>query len=276
MLLAQVYDPLINDPTNWIISEKLDGYRAQWDPVAKKLISKNGLTFEAPDFFIYGVPDIHLDGELWHGRKSFEKVSIARRATGPVGDPDTDEVPTGPTGWSELKFMIFDAPKIPGTYVERLAVIKAITETKYFKVLDTWICTGSEFLNNELKRLTDLGAEGLIIRDPSGLYIDGRSPSVLKVKTYNDAEAIVIGYKKGHGRLEGLVGSLIVKGPVGDPDRVGTFCIGSGLNDQLRTRAPAIGTIVTYRYDGLTNRGLPRCPVFIRVREDPDSDSQGL
>jgi DNA ligase-1 len=43
--------------------------------------------------------------------------------------------------------------------------------------------------------------------------------------------------------------------------------LGSGLSDDLRALPPKIGTIITFKYYGLTSKGNPRFPIFLRVRE---------
>ena len=47
-----------------------------------------------------------------------------------------------------------------------------------------------------------------MLREPGSYYVKGRSSTLLKVKTFHDDEAKVIGYKKGEGRLSGLTGAL--------------------------------------------------------------------
>lgn len=48
------------------------------------------------------------------------------------------------------------------------------------------------------------------------------------------------------------------------------FHIGTGFADSQRTAQgkPKIGSIVTFKYQELSNNGHPRFPVFLRVRED--------
>ena len=50
-----------------------------------------------------------------------------------------------------------------------------------------------------------------MLRDPHSFYENKRSKSLLKVKTFQDDEATVLGYTDGQGRLEGLVGALRVR-----------------------------------------------------------------
>jgi DNA ligase-1 len=76
LLLAETWDG-VTDPTSWLLSEKLDGVRAYWD--GERFVSRLGNVFYAPDWFKAGLPAVPLDGELWLGRKKFQRVvSIVR------------------------------------------------------------------------------------------------------------------------------------------------------------------------------------------------------
>lgn len=50
-----------------------------------------------------------------------------------------------------------------------------------------------------------------MLRDPNALYKNRRSQSLLKVKTFHDDEATVIGYTNGLGKYRGATGSLCVR-----------------------------------------------------------------
>jgi DNA ligase-1 len=70
LLLAKNYDAEKNDPTNWYMSEKLDGVRCYWN--GSNMYSRNGNLFYPPDFFKKALPkNICLDGELWTNRDDF-------------------------------------------------------------------------------------------------------------------------------------------------------------------------------------------------------------
>ncbi len=257
MLLAKKYEADKHNPTGWYVSEKLDGTRAYWDPKKRMFFSRNGLEFKVPAFFIEGVPDIPLDGEIWHSRRSFEKTGTIRH------DVPIEE------DWKGLVYMVFDAPEHKGTYEERLEVLrtlftdkKDVEGNKYFKLLDTWICKGHDDLMADLEKYTGGGAEGLMIRKPGSLYEKKKSNTLLKVKSFDDEEAVVIGHKDGKNRLKGLVGALIVQ------NDKGTFNVGTGFSDEQRKpeNAPKIGSTITFKYWDVTKNGIPRFPVFMRVR----------
>lgn len=76
----------------------------------------------------------------------------------------------------------------------------------------------------KLKEIEKLGGEGLMLRDPDSMYEPFRSKTLLKVKSFYDAEAIVIGHIEGKGNNTGKTGALLCKMACGK-----TFKVGSGL-----------------------------------------------
>ncbi len=252
ILLAHPWDHVV-DLTGWWMSEKLDGVRAYWD--GTRFLSRLGNQYHAPDWFTAALPaGVILDGELWAGRKKFQRgVSIARRQ-----DRGDD--------WKELTYVIFDAPAFDGPFEQRLAFVRQLVESSGSQHA-VWHpheeCTGLEHLRGELARVEGLGGEGLMMRQPSSRYEVGRSWTLRKVKTFHDAEARVIAHVRGAGRHGGRLGSLQCELPDGT-----VFNVGTGLSDAERNDPPPIGTIVTFRYQELSNDGVPRFPSYVGVRDD--------
>ena len=251
LLLARVWDESI-DPTGWWISEKYDGVRGYWD--GKALRTRGGHPVNAPDYFRAELPaGVPLDGELWLGRGRFEEtVSTVRR-----------EMPDG--RWREVKFMVFDAPAMAGSFEERMAFLRRtlVQDARHVVPVPQNRCEGRAHLLAERDRIVKAGGEGLMLRKPESGYEAGRSPTLLKVKTHDDAEATVLAHLPGKGRNEGRLGALRVRASDGRE-----FSIGTGFTDAQREAPPEIGAVVTYRYRGVTKRGLPRFPSFLRVRRE--------
>jgi DNA ligase-1 len=247
VLLAERWDSAA-DLTGWWMSEKLDGVRAWWD--GAKLWSRQGNTLHAPDWFLAGLPASPLDGELWVGRKAFQRtVGIVRRQDHP---PE----------WRDVRFVVFDAPSAGGGFEERLAWLAASARewgAAQVDVLPHVPCDGTTHLAAELARVEALGGEGLMLREPGSAYVVGRSSSLLKVKTFHDAEAVVIGHEPGRGKHKGRLGALVARLPDGT-----TFSIGTGFSDREREAPPAVGETVTFRYQELTDGGVPRFPSYLR------------
>ena len=251
LLLANVWNPSI-DPTGWWMSEKYDGLRAYWD--GQKLWSRKGNLIHAPDYFLAEFPrDIALDGELWIGHGKFEEtISIVRSET-----PDDR--------WKRVRYMVFDAPQAKGSFEQRMQFLRATVseENRFVRVVAQERCQGVDQLLAARDRVVRQGGEGLMLRQPESAYEPGRSPTLLKVKPYDDAEATVIAYEPGKGKFAGKLGSLRVR-----TDDGREFSVGSGLTDAERESPPPVGTVITYRFQGLTAKGLPRFPSYLRVRRD--------
>jgi DNA ligase-1 len=254
LLLAEKWDQE-QELRGWFLSEKLDGVRAYWD--GKQFLSRQGNRFFAPAWFTEGLPATPLDGELWIDRKCFQQtVSVVRRQDG--GE-----------AWRAVKYVVFDAPTVAGPFEARLRELKQLispNRCSFAQVLEQIPCTGTEHLRRELARIESLGGEGLMLRQPQSQYEAGRSATLLKVKTFHDAEAVVIAQLPGAGKHKGRLGALRVALANGTQ-----FSVGTGFSDAQRENPPVIGSAITFRYQELTNGGVPRFPSFVRVRRDGSS-----
>ncbi len=250
ILLAEVYRNQV-DVTQYLVSEKLDGVRAVWD--GQILRFRSGRQINAPAWFIEGLPKQALDGELWMGRGSFERLSgTVRREV-----PDEAE-------WRQVQYMIFELPGGEGDFRRRAERIRQIVQqanVPWLREVEQQAVTDRDSLQKRLQQVVQAKGEGLMLHRADALYETGRSDTLLKVKPWDDAEAVVIGYLPGKGRHAGRVGALRVR-----TDDGREFSLGTGLTDAQRESPPAIGATVTYRYRDLTRMGLPRFASFLRVR----------
>jgi DNA ligase-1 len=163
--------------------------------------------------------------------------------------------------WKELRFHLFDAPAEEGHFESRLRVIQLIvdmTQTPYVVAHPHAVCKGEEHLRRELARVEGLGGEGLMLRQAGSTYQAGRSSTLLKVKSFLDAEACVVGYESGRGRHKGRFGALLVQ-----RDNGTRFAVGTGLSDADRSAPPVIGSTIRFRYQELSDAGVPRFPTYI-------------
>jgi DNA ligase 1 len=251
VLLAESWDGE-SSITGWWMSEKLDGVRAYWD--GKALRSRNNNQFLAPDWFVAGLPPVPLDGELWVARKKFQlAVGVAK---------------SGPTDarWAQMRYIIYDAPGEATGFEARMRYLEEMfgkSRPEFVSILEQQECRDADHLRAELTRIESLGGEGLMLRQPGSLYEIGRSSTLLKVKRFHTAEARVIRYQAGEGKHVGRVGALWCELADGKDFRVGT-----GLSDAERASPPPIGSIIEFKYQELTDTGVPRFPSYVGVRLD--------
>ena len=228
----------------WYMSEKLDGVRAYWD--GEKLISRNGNIFNAPAFFTKEFPDVELDGELWSKRGDFSNISSIVNKKNAAKE------------WKQLTYNIFEVPNTKGGLLTRLSNVK---ESKYIKIIKQIKVQNRSELDHFLKTVQAQGGEGVVVRDGASLYYTGRKSRALKVKSYIDEECEVVQHIQGKGKNKSRLGSLLCK-----MDNKKIIKIGSGFNNKERINPPKIGAIITFKYYGLTSKGNPRFPIYLRER----------
>lgn len=249
--LATVYHQGINVKAYWV-SEKLDGIRAYWD--GKNLLSRKGNIFRAPEWFSKGFPDTPLDGELWINRRQFSELSgIVRKQK--ASDKE----------WQKIAFMIFDLPNSPKNFSKRIKQMEKVVKNShspYLKMIKQQKVENNRELQRLLEEVLSKGGEGLMLHRGDAHYQAKRSKDLLKLKKYQDAEAVVLQHLPGKGRNKGRLGALLVKTEDGT-----VFKIGSGFSDLQRENPPAVGATITYKYIGKTANGVPRFASFMRIRD---------
>ena len=225
LLLAEKWD-MSMDPTGYWISEKLDGVRAFWN--GKSFLSREGNEFTAPKWFTEVLPtDVLLDGELYAGRGNFQDaVSIVRT--------------TNSTLWPDrISYQIFDIVDRTSTipFEERISRLQRLfpRQIDWLGIVDQEKCQSRSHLQQKLDGIQALGGEGLMLREAKSVYIPSRSKTLYKVKTFLDAEAVVIGYEPGKGKNNGICGALKCKMESGRE-----FKIGTGLSDAMRRDPPKV------------------------------------
>lgn len=255
LMLANVYHADI-DLADYLVSEKYDGVRGYWD--GERLLTRGGEIVHAPDWFTAGWPKVPLDGELWAGRGRFaEAVSTVRQQ-----QPDE-------TSWRKMRFMLFDLPAHPGTFAERdralTRIVGDLRQPWVAHVEQSRVADPGE-LRARLQLIVQQGGEGLVLHRSGSRYRAERNDDLLKFKLYEDAEARVVGHLPGKRKYAGMTGALEVETPQGL-----RFRLGAGLSDAERRDPPALGSWVSYRYNGVNEKtGIPRFARFLRIRTDTD------
>ena len=207
----------------------------------------------------------NLDGELMIPGLDFNGVQSAVMSED--GNPD-------------FQYVVFDVIDQELPYRERVTLFPECLQPALIE-------NEAALLDYERQCLSD-GYEGVMLRSPDGRYKFGRSTVkegiLLKLKRFNDAEATVIGLtEKMHNSNEagtdelgytkrssekagmmptGMLGALLVVSNTGKE-----FAIGTGFDDAMRreiwsNHEQYMGRLVTYSFQELSYKGVPRFPVF--------------
>jgi DNA ligase-1 len=251
LMLAQNWQPDLL-PSEFLVSEKLDGVRAYWD--GQTLRFRSGRLIAAPAWFTAALPPVALDGELWMGRRSFDRLSGTVRKSVPVD-----------AQWRAVRYMIFDMPAASGNFSQRATQIEAMlaqASVPWLQSVEQSRVVDHAALQQLLLKTESAGGEGLVLHRADALWQLGRNEAVRKLKLQPDEEARVLASLPGTGRHAGRMGALLLELADGQHLKLGT-----GFTDAQRANPPSVGTLVTYRYRGRTPSGLPKFASFLRVRE---------
>lgn len=270
------------------VSTKFDGIRAliidsvvysrSLKPIRNKHVQK-----------LFGKPEYNgFDGELIVG-DIYAKDVFQKTTSGVMSEDGTPDV----------TFYVFDLfTNNQETYKERLyeVVAKLVLER-----LPNIVATQQLYIESkdDLVKLLEkeklLGGEGLIGRNPNGIYKYGRSTPKeqlsIKFKFFEQDEFEVVGftelmhntneqkrdelgYAERSSAKDGLVpmntlGSLVLK--YGDA----TFSCGTGFDDKLRkeiwdNQEVYLGKLASIRYMSVGSKDLPRVPSFQGFRHSDD------
>ncbi|MEW6990253.1 DNA ligase [Colwelliaceae bacterium 6441] len=246
-----VADENISIKHYWV-SEKLDGVRGYWD--GKHLLTRSGIIIKTPSWFTKNWPVTPLDGELWSQRNSFQQIVSCVKSQKVL-----------PQCWQKISLMLFDLPHHQGSFSQRIIAMEKIVSnarSPHLKMIKQTRLKSKKALYQSLEDVVKKKGEGLMLHHENAYYQVGSNPKLLKLKKYQDAEAVVIKHIKGKGKYSNMLGSLLVETPLGIQ-----FKIGSGLSDLQRKDPPPVGATITYQYIGKTQRGVPRFASFIRIRK---------
>jgi len=281
-MLAQPLHKLSKKPDyssgNWSIQCKFNGNRC----VATKdgLFTRKGERYMsvphiekalAPFFLVH--PHAVLDGELFNNdlRKQLNEISKLIRKT--------KHIETGDLAESEKKvrFYVYDG------YNFNCGYSKVLTEESPYKNRKQWIDNNviplSKYLvevetivvNSETEMLEKFNQllndqqEGGILRKMDAPYEHKRSKNLVKVKSEDDDEGIILNITDGDGNWKGAATNVTLKWKNKEFDAVfkGSYETRAKI---LKEKKNWIGKEVTFLYMGLTGLGTPN---YGRV--DPDN-----
>ncbi|MFZ6749392.1 DNA ligase [Undibacterium sp. Ren11W] len=251
LLLAQNYSAQF-DPSLYLLSEKLDGVRAYWD--GSNLRFRSGRLIYAPAWFTAALPTQALDGELWMGRQTFERLSAAVRRQQPRDEE-----------WRAISYQLYELPEGTGDFRQRLASLQVLVTQAaqpWLQMVVQEAVQDHAALQARLTQIVQAGGEGLMLHRADAPWQSGRSAVLLKLKPQFDAEAIVLAHEAGKGKYQGMLGALLVQTENGQRLRLGT-----GFSDAQRRDPPAIGSTISYRYRDFSASGLPKFASYLRLQQ---------
>lgn len=297
-MLAKLYNAKKWKLARYYAQPKLDGVRATayWEDDKVVLQSRGGKFYTGAHEVVADLEqwlpkESMLDGELYiHGVSCQVIVSLAKKRK---------------EGSEKLQFHVYDYPIVEGNetlpYSKRLEALTALSNehafgrelpldgsypyvifgtvavpVKSIEMVDTSLIKTDAELDAYEAECIKRGYEGVILRDPTGIYQFGyRSSELVKLKRFEDAEFEVVEYYPGVGKFEKL--ALFLLKNDGDTDQ--TFEVAAPGDFEERAQFlidgdKYIGRKLTVQFQGRTDSGIPRFPVGKLFREDEDLEEE--
>ena len=205
------------------------------------------------------------------------------------------------SGTPFFKHFVFDDFLVPNTpFYQRLNHIRDLSNRRgdlspKVEILEQHWVTCMEELTELNERFIEQGFEGTMIRNPEGIYKEGRSTLnqgiLLKLKKFYDGEGIVVGfeelmtnnnpqeldelgYAKRSSHKEGKEGAGILGSLILDTEW-GELRVGSGFDHATRqliweAQEAYKGRIVVFKYQKSGMKSKPRFPIFKGFRDPLD------
>lgn len=269
-MLVSLYDlSAISKWTGIYVSEKYDGWRLMYDSARDEFYTRCGNAIVLPKRLHDQVKTlcngaiVILDGELWNGYGKFSQL------------PDTvkeDDIQ------ADTHFKVYDIPSMKSTYTDRYEYLRNMFKSFDLKNVSLVVQTYYKIVNIDdinsmcqatMKKITDVGGEGIVIRNQDGLYEPGqRSKNIMKLKLVETQELVVMAYHTTQYMLDKhcdgtYVSSLICCTEAGNYLKV-TF----KANDP-----PKIGSIIRIKHSQTTVKDIPKFPVYMGVIEENTLDA---
>ena len=256
--------PTPTKPVDW--SVELVDYPCFVQPKmngVKALLSPDGRVYlksaeRRPHLEQFGSTNAWLDGELWHPELDLHTIIglVNRR----VADKET----------AKLQFWAVDYIHPEVEQCVRITVLEEVVKTlsNAHMILTKYCHTGLESAEYYQQWRDVPVYDGMIYRDYKATYKFGKTQYVLKRKRELDAEYLCIGVTEGMGKFYGMLGSFQLQ----DANGIQFSCGGGELTvDDRRSfwKTPPIGKLIQVRFPYYSKDGIPQCPQFVRVRDNP-------
>lgn len=247
------------------------------------------------------IPNRHVQ-ELF-GRKALNGLDgelVVGNPTSPQCFSTTMSGVMSVEGKPEVHFWIFDAIG-PSPFQRRLefAVDRVWQggQGDGLRVVEHELIRSREELDDYEEKQVQLGYEGIMLRDPDGVYKQGRSTVkegiLMKVKRFDDSEAVILGgvplmrntneavkdelgrTKRSNAKAGKVADAMLGAFQVRDLKTGIEFEIGSGFNEHQRRTYwgkldKLLGLTITYKFQPSGVKEKPRFPVFKGFRDPRD------
>lgn len=223
----------------------------------KEIVSSPHI-MEALQPFFAKFPDAVLDGELYNHtlHDDFETiVSLVRKSKLTKDDFEATA--------KLVQYHIYDTI-IPDPATDRINYLfENLNSHDCIQLCPQWMVKDDTEVETALTWALQENYEGLMLRQTDSPYEGKRSKTLLKVKTFEDAEFEIVNIIEGVGNWADMAKSVEIRLPDGTTQQAGMRGTFAFAKELLENRESYIGTDVTIRYQNKTADNKLRFPIAV-------------
>jgi hypothetical protein len=177
------------------------------------------------------------------------------------------------TVWDVIPYIMFESGYCATPYSHRLMTLNGkVFGKEKIRVVESTGVEDIEAARVIFEKYLEQGQEGIILKDPTGVWEDKRSKTQIKFKGEEECDLRIVGIEEGSGKYAGMLGAIICE----SADGILKVRVGSGFNDEQRKTLgkEIIDKIVAVKYNmrSVDKQGKQSLflPIFIEIREDKD------
>lgn len=258
----------------FIVQPKYDGIRCHAIPIETGAKGNEYILVSSEENILYSVPHLNemfsrlglrceLDGELYCHGMSFEQITSITSRTVNIHSEHLS-----------IQFHCFDIINNQPQMRRLILIYNLKGLSPWLQIAPFWLCESLSDIMWTYDKLISLGYEGIIVRNFNTPYEPKRSTMVMKFKPKKEDEYEITGFVEEESINhvpKNTLGALVCASGDGN-----TFRVGTGFSDDQRyllwrNREALIGKIAKVQYQHLTDKKVPRFPVFVEVI---DNDSK--
>lgn len=201
-------------------------------------------------------------GEILESNKNFNFISACCKVN--LKNPNENE--------DLINYYVFDIIDKDKNQIERFKILNNLfkdAKLKYIKLCPIKTIEQEDELESVFDSYYNEGYEGIMLRNPHSHYEDKRSIHLLKYKNFFDEDFIIIGAEEGSGTREGcVIWKCETSKGVEFSCTMGNGCPVEEQREYYDNYPEYIGSKLVVKYQELSEDGVPRFPVGLRIRND--------
>lgn len=249
-----------------LVQPKLDGIRCivkadgMWTRNGKQIVACPHI-FETLKPLFEIDEDLILDGELYNHqlKEDFNKITSIVKKLKPT-DADLEE------SKQMIQYHVYDIPSYKEKQEKRTEMLQKFSKaSEYVEVVVSKLAVNEASVDMFHEQFVEAGYEGAMVRTLTNMYENKRSKQLLKMKTFQDEEFVIVGAIEGKASRAECLQSFVCVTEEGKEFNANANASVDQLKQWWIEKESLIGKKATVKFFHRTPDGIPRFPKVLTI-----------